>query len=308
MKIALITGVLGQDGSFLSEKLLNDGYEVIGIVRPTTEIVSGNFELIKLDLFSKESVEKLIRQKKPTHIFNFAGETNVFDPYGCPTKTSELNCTIPLNIIEGIFKVNRDIRFFQSSSSMMYGRSPYRVINEESEPFPLYPYVVTKLFIHNLIQEYREEFKMFLCSGILFNHDSERRGNNFFTQKIVLGIKDILEKKLTHIEVGDIDTYKDISYAGDFVDAMKLMMEQKFPEDYVLGKGEVISMREFIKKSFNYVGLDYENYIKINESFIKNKNKTIIVSDTSKIVQNLNWSATTSMDELIKIMIDNKIK
>lgn len=308
MKRAIITGVLGQDGSFLSEKLLNDGYEVIGIVRPTTNINNDDFEKIKLDLFSKESIEVLIKQKKPTHIFNFAGETNVFNPYENPTKTSELNCTIPLNIIESIFKINREIRFFQSSSSMMYGRSPYRVINEESEPFPLYPYGVTKLFIHNLIQEYREEFNMFLCSGILFNHDSERRGNNFFTQKIVLGIKDILEKKLTHIEVGDIDTYKDISYAGDFVDAMKLMMEQNFPEDYVLGKGEVISMREFIKKSFNYVGLNYENYIKINESFIKNKNKTIIVSDTSKIVQNLNWSATTSMDELIKIMIDNKIK
>lgn len=305
---ALITGVLGQDGSFLSEKLLQDGYEVIGIIRPNKEIPHKNFEILSVDLTSKEHVEKTIKEKKPTHIFNFAGETNVFDPYSNPTKTAELNCTIPLNIIETIFKLDKQIKFFQSSSSLMFGRSPNQSINELSKPYPLYPYGVTKLFIHNLIKEYREEYNMFLCSGILFNHDSERRGNNFFTQKIVLGIKDILEKKRTHIEVGDIDVYKDISYAGDFVDAIKLIMEHQNPEDYVLGSERLISMREFIEKSFDYVGLKYENYIKINESFIKNKNKTIIVSDTSKIKKNLSWSAVTSMDELIKKMIDNKIK
>lgn len=308
MKRAIITGVLGQDGSFLSEKLLNDGYEVIGIVRTTTNIINNDFEIIQMDLSSKEEVDRLIREKKPTHIFNFAGETNVFNPYGCPTKTLELNCTIPINIIESIFNTDRDIKFFQSSSSMMYGRSPIKKINEESTPFPLYPYGVTKLFIHNLIKEYREEFNMFLCSGILFNHDSEKRGQSFFTQKITLGIKDILDKKITHIEVGDIDIFKDISYAGDFVDAIKLTMEQDIPKDYVLGSERVISMREFLQKSFSYVGLDYLNHIKINESFIKNKNKTIIVSDTSKIKRDLNWSTKKSIDDLIKIMIDNKIK
>jgi len=308
MKKALITGVLGQDGSFLSEKLLKDGYEIIGVVRPETEIDINEFEIIKLDLSSKKCVQKIIEEKKPSHIFNFAGETNVFDPYEHPTKTYELNCTIPLNFIENIFKINREIRFFQSSSSLMYGKSPHREINEESEPHPLYPYGFSKLLIHNLIKEYREEFGMFLCSGILFNHDSERRGEKFFTQKIISGIKNILEKKIDFIEVGDIDIYKDISYAGDFVNAIKLIMEQDVAEDYVLGSEKVISMRDFIKKSFDYVNLDYNNYIKVNELFIKNKNKTIIVSNTSKIKKNLNWSTTTSIDDMIKIMIENKLK
>jgi GDPmannose 4,6-dehydratase len=164
------------------------------------------------------------------------------------------------------------------------------------------------LYSHNLIKEYREEFDLFCSSGIFFNHDSEKRGDKFLTQKIILGIKDILDKKTNTIKLGNIDVHRDISYAGDFMDAVKLMMESNNPTDYVLGSEKLTSIREFIEKSFNYVGLDYKNHIEQDKDFIRTKNDIILVSDITKIKNNLGWKTTKNIDDIIKIMINDKIK
>jgi GDPmannose 4,6-dehydratase len=190
----------------------------------------------------------------------------------------------------------------------MYGRSTINKINEGTPTSPIYPYGITKLYSHNLIKEYREEFDLFCSSGIFFNHDSEKRGDKFLTQKIILGIKDILNKKTNTIKLGNIDVHRDISYAGDFMDAVKLMMESNNPTDYVLGSEKLTSIREFIEKSFNYVGLDYKNHIEQDKDFIRTKNDIILVSDITKIKNNLGWKTTKNIDDIIKIMINDKIK
>jgi GDPmannose 4,6-dehydratase len=306
MKRALILGSKGQDGQFLSEKLLLDGYEVFGVIKPNTNSLQKN--TISLDLTDIKNVEFIISKVKPTHIFNFAGVSDVFNPYDNLEFSYQQNCLIPQNFLNSILKIDKTIRFFQSSSSLMYGRSTINKINEETPTSPIYPYGITKLYSHNLIKEYREEFDLFCSSGIFFNHDSEKRGDKFLTQKIILGIKDILNKKTNTIKLGNIDVHRDISYAGDFMDAVKLMMESNNPTDYVLGSEKLTSIREFIEKSFNYVGLDYKNHIEQDKDFIRTKNDIILVSDITKIKNNLGWETTKNIDDIIKIMINDKIK
>jgi len=306
MKRALILGSKGQDGQFLSEKLLLDGYEVFGIIKPNTNSLQKN--TISLDLTDIKNVEFIISKVKPTHIFNFAGVSDVFNPYDNLEFSYQQNCLIPQNFLNSILKIDKTIRFFQSSSSLMYGRSTINKINEETPTSPIYPYGITKLYSHNLIKEYREEFDLFCSSGIFFNHDSEKRGDKFLTQKIILGIKDILNKKTNTIKLGNIDVHRDISYAGDFMDAVKLIMESNNPTDYVLGSEKLTSIREFIEKSFNYVGLDYKNHIEQDKDFIRTKNDIILVSDITKIKNNLGWKTTKNIDDIIKIMINDKIK
>jgi GDPmannose 4,6-dehydratase len=306
MKRALILGSKGQDGQFLSEKLLLDGYEVFGVIKPNTNSLQKN--TISLDLTDIKNVEFVISKVKPTHIFNFAGVSDVFNPYDNLEFSYQQNCLIPQNFLNSILKIDKTIRFFQSSSSLMYGRSTINKINEETPTSPIYPYGITKLYSHNLIKEYREEFDLFCSSGIFFNHDSEKRGDKFLTQKIILGIKDILNKKTNTIKLGNIDVHRDISYAGDFMDAVKLMMESNNPTDYVLGSEKLTSIREFIEKSFNYVGLDYKNHIEQDKNFIRTKNDIILVSDITKIKNNLGWKTTKNIDDIIKIMINDKIK
>lgn len=306
MKRALILGSRGQDGQFLTEKLLFDGYDVFGVVRPNRIVFGEN--TVSMDLTDIKNVEFLISEIKPTHIFNFAGVSDVFDPYVNIDFSYQQNCMIPQNFLNSILKLDKSIRFFQSSSSLMYGRSNKTKINEETATSPLYPYGITKLYSHNLIKEYREQFNLFCCSGIFFNHDSEKRGSNFLTQKIILGIKDIIDKKINTIKLGNIDVYRDISYAGDFMDGVKLIMESDSPNDYVLGSQKLTSIRDFISKSFDYVGLDYKNYIEQDKDFIRPENNIILVSDTTKIKNNLGWGTTKNIDEIIKIMINDKIK
>jgi GDPmannose 4,6-dehydratase len=306
MKRALILGSRGQDGQFLSEKLFLDGYEVFGVIKPNTN--SSQKNTISLDLTDIKNVEHLISKIEPTHIFNFAGVSDVLNPYNNLDFSYQQNCLIPQNFLNSILKINTSIRFFQSSSSLMYGRGTVNKINEETPTSPIYPYGITKLYSHNLIKEYREEFDLFCCSGIFFNHDSEKRGDKFLTQKIVLGIRDILNKKTNSIKLGNIDVYRDISYAGDFMDAVKLIMESNNPIDYVLGSEKLTSIRDFIEKCFDYVGLDYKNHIEENNDFIRSKNDIILVSDTTKIKNNLGWKTTNNIDDIIKIMINDKIK
>jgi len=305
LKRAIITGVLGQDGSFLSEKLLNDGYEVIGLVRPEKNFERKDFEIHGIDLLSQEDVYNFVKKIKPTHIFNFAGETNVFNPYSNIQNTWKQNFHIPMNIIESIRKIDTSIKFFQSSSSLMYTSGENTIINESTQINPLYPYGISKASVFQLTKELREKENLFLCTGIFFNHDSERRGDNFFTQKVILGLRDILNKKIDKLELGNLDIQKDLSYAGDFMDGVKLQMEDTSPEDYIFGSGKLILLRDFVREAFEFFDLNYENYI-ISKSNI-DSNQRPLVSNPSKIKKKLGWKTKTNVQELIKIMIKNKI-
>jgi len=304
-KRAIITGVLGQDGSFLSEKLLNDGYEVIGLVRPEKNFERKDFKIHGIDLLSQEDVYNFVKKIKPTHIFNFAGETNVFNPYSNIQNTWKQNFHIPMNIIESIRKIDTSIRFFQSSSSLMYASGENTIINESTQINPLYPYGISKASVFQLTKELRKKENLFLCTGIFFNHDSERRGDNFFTQKVILGLRDILNKKIDKLVLGSLDIQKDLSYAGDFMDGVKLQMEDAKPEDYIFGSGKLILLRDFVREAFEFFDLNYENYV-ISKSNI-DSNQRPLVSNPSKIKENLGWKTKTNVQELIKIMIKNKI-
>jgi GDP-mannose 4,6-dehydratase len=198
---------------------LLDGYEVFGVIKPNTNSLQKN--TISLDLTDIKNVEFVISKVKPTHIFNFAGVSDVFNPYDNLEFSYQQNCLIPQNFLNSILKIDKTIRFFQSSSSLMYGRSTINKINEETPTSPIYPYGITKLYSHNLIKEYREEFDLFCSSGIFFNHDSEKRGDKFLTQKIILGIKDILNKKTNTIKLGNIDVAFYTKIAGGQKDGLR---------------------------------------------------------------------------------------
>jgi GDPmannose 4,6-dehydratase len=254
---------------------------------------------------SQEDVYNFVKKIKPTHIFNFAGETNVFNPYSNIQNTWKQNFHIPMNIIESIRKIDTSIRFFQSSSSLMYASGENTIINESTQINPLYPYGISKASVFQLTKELRKKENLFLCTGIFFNHDSERRGDNFFTQKVILGLRDILNKKIDKLVLGSLDIQKDLSYAGDFMDGVKLQMEDAKPEDYIFGSGKLILLRDFVREAFEFFDLNYENYV-ISKSNI-DSNQRPLVSNPSKIKENLGWKTKTNVQELIKIMIKNKI-
>ncbi len=304
-KRAIITGILGQDGSFLSEKLYEDGYEVVGIIRPNKIFKKKNYKIYGVDLNSKEEVKRFIKKIEPSHIFNFAGETNIFDPYSNIQNTWKQNFDIPLNLIQSIQEIDKSIRFFQSSSSLMYASGTNSVIDETSEVCPLFPYGISKASVFQLMKELRKKENLFLCTGIFFNHDSERRGENFFTQKVITGLKNIIDKKTNILELGDLDIEKDISYAGDFMDGVKLQMESNSPEDYIFGSGKLSLLRDFVSKAFEFFDFDYQEYVVTNSN--KFQNQKSLVSNPKKIKDMLNWETETTIQELIKIMIKNKI-
>lgn len=305
-KKALITGSLGQDGQFLSEKLLSRGYEVFGVVKKNKVFDKQNYRIFKSDLTNLQEVDEIISQIKPTHIFNFAGVSDIFDPYVNISNVYEQNCKIPLNLVESIINNNPEIKFFQASSSLMYENGNTKIINENSEIAPKYPYGISKASVFAQMKELREEKNLFLSTGILFNHDSEKRGKNFFTQKVVLGLKDILEKKTDKLFLGNLNVYKDISYAEDFVDGIILQMELDQPEDFVFGSAKPILLHDFVSKCFNLFGMDYRDYVVSFEE----KKPTIfgLVSEPKKAKDVLNWTTKRTIDDIVKIMIKDKIE
>ena len=304
MKKALIIGIHGQDGSFLKEKLLDSGYDVMGIVREIKlESRIDPVKIITGDLTDKNLVDGIVSDYRPTHIYNFAGVSNVLNPYENWDTVFDQNCKIPHNFLESILRIDNKIRFFQSSSSLMFGRSKDISIKEESRLEPIYPYGISKSYSHLMVKEYREAFGIFCVSGIFFNHESERRGRNFLTQKIISGIKEIIKGNSTHIKVGNIDALKDISYAGDFMDAVKLIMEESEPNDYVLGSGKLVSIRDFIQKAFAYFDLDYKKYIIEDRSLLRLNNPETLVANPEKIRLRLGWEHKKDLDDIIQLMV-----
>lgn len=315
-KRALITGILGQDGSYMAELLYNKGYEVSGVVGPNGDHIRYDWLrtlvpdviLYGEDLTNKFAVEDIIIETDPDEIYNFAGYSNVFNPWNDMDDVMNINAKIPQNILESIVKIKTHIKFFQASSCLIFGKDECEDQDEDTAPSPLYPYGITKLYADYMVKEFRDTFGVFACSGIFFPHESERRSENFFTRKVTKAVARIKNGSDEKLKLGDISAMRDYGYAPDYMEAVYLMMTADQPQDYVIGSGRLSSVKEFLVKSFNAADLDYREYIQVDDSLSRKKDVTSLRADITKIETNLNWTPTHSIDDIVSKMVDYDIK
>jgi GDPmannose 4,6-dehydratase len=308
---ALITGITGQDGSYLAEFLLEKGYRVFGMVRrastETFERVAHLLERIDLhegDLHDQLSLITRLKETQPDEVYNLAAQSFVPTSFEQPILTGEVTALGVTRILEAIRLVNPGIRFYQASTSEMFGKvreSP----QSETTPFhPRSPYGVAKVYGHYITGNYRESYGVFACSGILFNHESPRRGKQFVTRKITDGVARIKAGRARELRLGNLDAYRDWGYAKDYVEAMWLMLQQPAPDDYVIATGETHSIRELCKLAFSRAGLDWEQYVVVDPALVRPAEVDRLVGNASKAHRVLGWRAKTSFSELVDIMVD----
>ncbi|MBN1136867.1 MAG: GDP-mannose 4,6-dehydratase [Anaerolineae bacterium] len=311
MPTALITGITGQDGSYLAEFLLNKGYQVVGMVRRTSTV---NFErihhiqkrltLVSGDLLDQASLMAALQEYRPQEVYNLAAQSFVPTSWRQPVFTGEVAALGVTRLLDAIRQVDPQIRFYQASSSEMFGRVR-EVPQRESTPFyPRSPYGVAKVYGHWITINYRESYGLFACSGILFNHESPRRGLEFVTRKVTDGVARIKLGLEREVRLGNLDARRDWGYAGDYVRAMWLMLQQDQPDDYVVGTGQTHSVREWCQAAFGHMGLDPADYIKVDRRFIRPADVDLLVSDPSKARTVLGWAPEVSFEELVATMVD----
>ena len=311
MPVALITGITGQDGSYLAELLLKKGYQVVGMVRRSSTVTLERLESIQDDviitqgdLHDQSSMVALLEEYKPDEVYNLAAQSFVPTSWNQPLLTGEVTALGVTRLLEAIRLVNPKIRFYQASSSEMFGKV-LEVPQKETTPFyPRSPYGVAKVYGHWITVNYRESFDIFATSGILFNHESPRRGLEFVTRKIsnsVARIKMGLQKEL---RLGNLEAQRDWGFAGDYVDAMWRMLQHHTPDNFVIGTGETHSVREFCELAFGYVGLNYEDYVVQDPRFYRPAEVDLLIGDPSKAHKDLGWKATTSFKGLVEMMVE----
>jgi GDPmannose 4,6-dehydratase len=316
MKTALITGINGMDGSHLADFLLEKGYKVYGVERRSssknrinTKHLEGKVTFLQGDITDQNSLFRCLKESNPDEVYNLAAQSFVGESWNTPEHTSEVTGLGVLRILEAIREFNPKIRFYQASSSEMFGRMVENPANENTPFYPRSPYGVAKLYGHWITKNYRESYDIFACSGILFNHESERRGIDFVTRKISDGVARIKLGLADHISLGNLDAKRDWGYAPDYIEVMWLMLQQDTPDDYVIATGDTRSIREFLDEAFKCVGIeDWEPYIKIDPQFIRPAEVDVLRGDYSKAKFQLGWEPKTNFNELVKIMIDNDIK
>jgi GDPmannose 4,6-dehydratase len=310
-KRALITGITGQDGSYLAEFLLEQDYEVIGMVRRSSTV---NFERIAHiqdqvtfvpgDLLDEVSMIEILRTYRPEEVYNLAAQSFVQTSFGQPVLTGETTALGVTRILDAIRLVDPEIRFYQASSSEMFGKV-HEVPQTESTPFhPRSPYGVAKVYGHWITVNYRESYGLHGTSGILFNHESPRRGLEFVTRKISHGVAQIHLGRETELRLGNLDAQRDWGFAGDYVDAMWRMLQQDTPEDFVICTGETHSVREFCEVAFGHVGRDWQEHVTVDEKFMRPAEVDLLVGDATKAETDLGWKATTTFAELVTSMVD----
>ncbi|MBT3879613.1 MAG: GDP-mannose 4,6-dehydratase [Candidatus Scalindua sp.] len=315
MKTALITGVAGQDGSYLAELLLKKDYEVYGTVRRSStsnleriKHIQDDIKLIHGDLLDQNSLIEAIEGSRPDEIYNLAGQSFVPATWDKPVLTGEFTALGATRLLEAIRLVNRNIRFYQASTSEMFGKVAEVPQNEQTRFYPRSPYGVAKLYAHWITVNYRESYDMYCCSGILFNHESPRRGLEFVTRKVsdaVARIKLGLSKEL---KMGNLDAKRDWGFAGDYVEVMWLMLQQNEPEDFVISTGETHSIEELVEIAFTHAGLDWKDYVVIDPKFVRPAEVDLLMGDSSKAREMLKWQPKVEFEELIRIMVDSDIK
>lgn len=313
-KIALITGVNGMDGSHLADFLLTKDYTVYGVERRSssknrtnTKHLEGKITFVNGDLTDQNSLLRILKDTNPDEVYNLAAQSFVGESWQTPEHTSNVTGLGVLRMLEAIREVNKNIKFYQASSSEMFGRMVQSPANENTPFYPRSPYGVSKLYGHWITKNYRESYDMFTCSGILFNHESERRGIEFVTRKISDGVARIHLGLADTITLGNLESKRDWGYAPDYVEAMWLMLQHS-PDDYVVATGTTRSIRDFLDAAFNHVGItDWEKYVKSDPRFMRPAEVDVLVGDYSKAKSKLGWKPRTSFETLVKTMVDNDI-
>ena len=311
MKKALITGITGQDGSYLAEFLLKKGYDVYGITRRTStpnydriKNIVEKVHLISADLMDQHSLSYAIKQAMPDEVYNLAAQSFVPVSWSQPVLTGEFTALGVTRILEAIRLVKPDTKFYQASSSEMFGKVRETPQNEETPFYPRSPYGVAKVYGHWITVNYRESYGMYCVSGILFNHESPRRGLEFVTRKISNAVARIKLGKQEKLYLGNLDSKRDWGYAPDYVMAMWMMLQPDKPEDYVIGTEETHSVKEFVQQAFQAAGIDnWEKYVVSHEDFIRPAEVDLLVADCTKAKTRLKWRAKTSFENLVKIMV-----
>jgi GDPmannose 4,6-dehydratase len=321
MKKALITGITGQDGSYLAELLLEKGYEVYGMRRPSSSFNTGRIDhiyqdfheqgvrlkLVYGDLNDSSSLNKVLRDVQPDEIYNLGAQSHVRISFEVPEYTAEITGLGAIRLLEAIRETGIKTKYYQASSSEMYGLVQ-EVPQSETTPFyPRSPYGCAKVYAHWIAKNYRESYNMFICNGILFNHESPRRGERFVTRKITRAIARIKAGVQKKLYLGNLDAQRDWGYAPEYVEAMWMMMQQEKPDDYVIATGETHSVREFLLEAFGHVGMKWEDYVEIDPTYFRPAEVDLLIGDPSKAKRELGWEPKVTFKELVKIMVDADI-
>ena len=315
MPTALITGITGQDGSYLAELLLAKGYRVIGVARRSSTMtyerinhLLDDITVVQGDLHDQGSLLSFLEEYKPTEVYNLAAQSFVPTSWNQPALTGEITALGVTRMLEAIRFINPKIRFYQASSSEMYGKVLEVPQSEETPFYPRSPYGVAKVYGHWITVNYRESFNMFAVSGILFNHESPRRGLEFVTRKIADGVARIKLGLAKELRLGNLEAQRDWGFAGDYVEAMWRMLQLDEPDNFVIGTGETHSVREFCEIAFGHAGLDYKEHVVKDERFYRPAEVDLLISDPSKARATLGWEPSVTFKELVTMMVDADIK
>ena len=312
MKTALITGITGQDGSYLAELLLEKGYKVYGLTRRSSTIVTGRIShildrihLLSGDLLDQTSLMEALEESRPDEIYNLAAQSFVGTSWKQSVLTGEFTALGVTRLLEAMRKICPKARFYQASSSEMFGKVQ-AVPQVESTPFyPRSPYGVAKLYGHWITVNYRESFNMHASSGILFNHESPRRGIEFVTRRITYNVALIRNGLANELKLGNLDSRRDWGFAGDYVNAMWLMLQRDTPEDYVIGTNETHSVKEFVELAFGHADLDWKKYVRTDESLFRPAEVDLLIGDPARARKELKWEPKVSFKQLVKMMVDS---
>jgi GDPmannose 4,6-dehydratase len=317
MKTALITGVTGQDGSYLAELLLSKNYKVVGVKRRTSIISTervdhiynnDNFILEYGNLIDSGCLHRILLKHKPDEIYNLGAQSHVRVSFDTPQETAEFVAIGTLKLLEAMRNVCPEAKFYQASSSEMFGDNPISPQNENTRMTPASPYACAKLFSHNLCRNYRESYGMHLSSGILFNHESPRRGETFVTRKITIAAAKIKLGIQDKLYLGNLDAKRDWGFAGDYVEAMWLMLQQEKPDDYVIATGETHSVKEFLYETFRIAGLDVENHVEIDQRLFRPHEVPLLLGDCTKAKSILGWKPKTKFKKLVEMMYNEDLE
>jgi GDPmannose 4,6-dehydratase len=311
MPTGLITGVTGQDGSHLAELLLREGYRVCGVVRRAStenfqriEHLRGQIELFQGDLLDQTSIARILEQVRPDEVYNLAAQSFVPTSWDQPVLTAEFTAVGVTRVLDALRQICPKARFYQASSSEMFGKVLETPQRETTPFYPRSPYGVAKVYGHYITVNYRESYGLYACSGILFNHEGPRRGLEFVTRKITHGVAKVKLGLADEVRLGNLQAKRDWGYAGDYVRAMWLMLQQGHADDYVIGTGETHSVEEFVAIAFGHVGLDWRDHVVVDPLFYRPAEVDLLLADPSKARRQLGWEPEVSFPELVRMMVD----
>jgi len=320
-KVALVTGATGQDGSYLVDLLLDKGYYVVGVKRRTSIIATDridhvfmdtesilNFDLVYGNMIDSGNIHRLLQQYKPDEIYNLAAQSHVRVSFDTPEETAKIVGMGALKLLEAVRNVCPKAKVYQASSSEMFGDNPDYPFNEESRLMPASPYACAKVFAHNLFRNYRESYGLHASSGILFNHESPRRGETFVTRKISMAAAKIKMGLQDELYLGNLEAKRDWGFAGDYVEAMWLMLQQDEPDDYVISTGETHSVGEFLHEVFDYANLSIDKHVKVDERLFRPHEVPLLLGDSTKAKERLGWEPKVKFKELARMMYDEDLK